>query len=219
MNDKIRIILVDDHPLFREGVASILSSEPDFEVVGQGDNAEAAIRLAADLLPDIILMDIDMPGNGIKAAMEISAAFPVTRIAFLTVSEADSNLVEALKSGGRAYILKGVAGKELVRILRAVHNGESYLPPALAASLLLDLSQKRGKDRSQTGELEELTERERQILELLGTGLSNKEIGAKLFLSEKTVKHYVTNILQKLQVHNRVEAALIAQKSRLQNTS
>ena len=110
-------------------------------------------------------------------------------------------------------ILKGVAGRELIRILLAVNDGESYVPPALAASLLLDLSDSRGREKSHVHSIDELTEREHQILELLGAGMSNKEIGAKLYISEKTVKHYMTNILQKLQVRNRVEAALIAQKS------
>ncbi len=213
MSDKIRVVIVDDHPLFREGVATILGNEPDFEIVGQGANADEAIGMSLDLLPDVLLLDIDMPGNGIKAARRVAAACPVTKIVFLTVSESDDNLIEALKAGGRAYILKGVAGRELTRILRAVNEGESYVPPALAASLLVDLSDTRGREKSHLHPMDELTERERQILELLGSGLSNKEIGVKLFLSEKTVKHYMTNILQKLQVHNRVEAALIAQKS------
>lgn len=213
MSDKIRVVIVDDHPLFREGVASILGNEPAFEVVGQGASADEAISLSLDHLPDLLLLDIDMPGNGIKAARAVSAACPVTKIVFLTVSESDDNLVDALKAGGRGYILKGVAGRELIRILQAVNDGESYVPPALAASLLLDLSDSRGREKPQIRPMDELTERERQILELLGAGLSNKEIGAKLYITEKTVKHYMTNILQKLQVRNRVEAALVAQKS------
>ena len=218
MSDKIRVVIVDDHPLFREGVATILGNNPAFEVVGQGASADEAINLSVDLLPDLLLLDIDMPGNGIKAAMSVAAACPVTKIVFLTVSESDDNLVAALKAGGRAYILKGVAGRELIRILQTVNEGESYVPPALAASLLMDLSDNRGREKSHDNPMDELTERERQILELLGSGLSNKEIGAKLYISEKTVKHYMTNILQKLQVRNRVEAALIAQKSGYHNT-
>jgi DNA-binding NarL/FixJ family response regulator len=205
-------VIIDDHPLFREGVVSILGNDPNFEVVGQGSNADEAVNLCINMLPDIVLLDIDMPGNGIRAAKEISTACPVTKIAFLTVSEADENLLDALKSGGRAYILKGVSGRELVRILESVESGESYVPPSLAASLLKDLSEPRGRVKSQTHHADELTEREAQILGLLGSGMSNKEIGEKLFLSEKTIKHYMTNILQKLQVRNRVEAALLAQK-------
>ncbi len=212
MTDTIRVVIVDDHPLFREGVATILGNEPDFEVVGQGASAGEAIQLARDLLPDLILLDIDMPGTGFAAAQSISAECPVTRIAFLTVSEADDHLVKALKTGARAYVLKGVAGRELIRILKAVHSGESYLPPALAASLLLEMSSPKPATSASRDLLDELTERERAILEKLAAGLSNKEIGNQLHLSEKTVKHYMTNILQKLQVRNRVEAALMAQR-------
>lgn len=214
MSEKIRVVVVDDHPLFREGVAGILSSEGDMEVAAQGASAEEAIRLAQDLLPEVMLLDIDMPGNGLEAARRIGEVFPVIRIILLTVSEAEENLLAAMKAGARAYILKGVAGRELLRIVRLVLAGESYVPPALAASLLTELGKPEGHKRPSGDDLDQLTQRETEILELLATGMSNKEIGEKLFLTEKTVKHYVTNILQKLQVHNRVEAAVLAQKSK-----
>lgn len=213
MSEAVRIVLVDDHPLFREGVAAILQSEDDMEVIGQGASAEEAVRLAGEQMPDVMLLDIDMPGNGLEAARQIAAAYPVVRVIMLTVSESAENLLAAMKAGAKAYILKGVAGRELLRIVRLVLAGESYVPPALAASLLTDLGKTGGTNRSANAR-DELTQREVNILELLAKGMSNKEIGEKLFLTEKTVKHYVTNILQKLQVHNRVEAALLAQKSR-----
>ncbi|MBE0696379.1 MAG: response regulator transcription factor [Anaerolineaceae bacterium] len=214
----IRIVIVDDHVLFRDGLATILDAQDDLEVVGQGGSADDAIRLVRDLLPDIILLDLDMPGGGLEAARVISNDCPVTRIVILTASEEDDHLLTALKTGTRAYILKGVAARELLRILRAVAAGESYVPPALAASLLLELHEPGSSSRKQnTNPINDLTERERQILEGLAVGLSNKEIGQKLFLSEKTVKHYITNILQKLQVRNRVEAALLAQKNAKHN--
>lgn len=213
MSDKIHVVVVDDHPLFREGVATILGAEPDIEVVGQGTTAEEAVRLASELLPDIILLDLDLPGSGLNAARIIADTCPVTKIVILTVSEADDHLVAALKVGARAYILKGVAGRELVRILRSVCAGESYVPPVLAASLLMEMSEAGSRGSRPANPLDELTERERQILEHVAAGLSNKEIGLQLHLTEKTVKHYMTNILQKLQVRNRVEAALLAQKS------
>jgi DNA-binding NarL/FixJ family response regulator len=211
--DRLRVAIVDDHALFRDGLATILAAEADLEVVGQGGTAEEAVGLARDLLPEIILLDIDMPGGGLEAARTIADEFPVTKIVVLTASEDDDHLIAALKAGARAYILKGVAARELLRILRAVAAGESYVPPALAASLLLEMHEPGAQARKPENAINDLTEREREILEGLAAGLSNKEIGQKLFLSEKTVKHYMTNILQKLQVRNRVEAALLAQRS------
>ena len=212
MSDKINVVIADDHTLFREGLAGIIGGTEDFEVVGQAGSMQEAVQLARDLLPDIILLDIDMPGGGLEAARLIAGELPVTRIVVLTSSEEDDHLIAALKIGARAYILKGVAARELIRILRAVWAGESYVPPMLAASLLLEMREARSQQKQATSPLDELTPRERQILEGLAAGLSNKEIGEQLFLSEKTVKHYMTNILQKLQVRNRVEAALLAQK-------
>lgn len=212
--NKIRLVIIDDHILFRDGLATIIGAEQDIEVVGQGGNANEAIQLAKELHPDIILLDIDMPGGGLEAAREINAHCPGTHIAMLTASEEDDHLIAALKTSTRAYILKGVSSRELLRILRAVAAGESYVPPELAASLLLELhKQESHPHKAPLDPIDELTERERQILEGLASGLSNKEIGQNLFLSEKTVKHYITIVLQKLQVRNRVEAALLAQKS------
>jgi DNA-binding NarL/FixJ family response regulator len=212
-SEGLNVVIVDDHALFREGLAAILAAETDIGVVGQGGTAQDAVRLARDLLPDIILLDIDMPGGGLEAARTIANECPVTKIVILTASEDDDHLIAALRSGARAYILKGVAARELVRILRAVAAGESYVPPALAASLLLEIHETGAHSRKPENLINELTDREREILEGLAAGLSNREIGQKLFISEKTVKHYMTNILQKLQVRNRVEAALLAQRS------
>lgn len=215
MSGKIRIVIVDDHILLREGVASLLEEEGEFEVVGSGGSAAEALELARDLLPDLILLDLDMPGSGLDAANQIAQAVPVTRIVVLTVSEEDDHLLKALGAGARAYVLKGVSGRELVRILRGVLAGESYVPPALAASLLREMADRPHALLSSVpaDPLSELSSREREILEHLATGKSNREIAESLFLAEKTVKYYITNILQKLQVRNRVEAALLAQKS------
>lgn len=216
--NKINLVLVDDHPLFREGVTAILGAEADIEIVGQGVTAQDALRLTQDLLPDMILLDISIPGNGLSAARTISAQFPVVKIIMLTGSADEDDVLAALKAGVEAYVLKGVAARELIGIIRTVQAGESYITPTLAASLLLEMtSTHEGETAPETaGALDELTERERQILELIADGKSNKEIGQRLFLAEKTVKHYVTNILQKLRVRNRVQAALLAQqKTRL----
>ena len=209
MREKIRIVLVDDHPLFREGVAATLAGEPDLEVVGQGVSAGEAVRLVKDLLPDIVLLDISMPGSGIEAARQIAVSCPVVKIVMLTVSEHDDNVTAALQAGARGYILKGVGGEELVGIVKAVDRGESYVSPDLAARLLIDM-QSGGKGDAPADPVSTLTRREEQILRLVSRGLSNKEVGRDLDLQEKTVKHYMTNILQKLQVRNRVEAALLA---------
>lgn len=212
MPDRIQVAVVDDHPLFREGVATTLAACPNIEVVGQGETAEDAIRLAGDLLPDILLLDISMKGGGINAAREISTAYPVVKIVMLTVSEREEDVAASLKAGARGYILKGVSARDLVAAVESIHKGESYVTPTLAANLLLEWRDGQGGMDFPTTPFDELTERERQILELLATGCSNKEIARELDLSEKTVKHYMTNILQKLQVRNRVEAALMAQK-------
>ncbi len=213
MRDKLQIVLVDDHPLFREGVAYALQSQPDFEVVGQGDSLDDAIRLACELLPDLVLLDIGIPGGGIQAARTIASACPATKIVMLTASAEDDDLLAALKAGAQGYVLKGVSARELARVVRAVNEGERYVTPSLAASLLAEMAGGQQTTRAPGSPLDELTERERQILECVAAGLSNKEVGQRLYLSEKTVKHYMTNILQKLQVRNRVEAALLAQKS------
>ena len=210
MPDKTRLVLVDDHPLFREGVAGVLQAEPDFEVVGEGASAADAMQLAVDLLPDVILLDITMPGGGVNAARQIATACPFVKIVMLTASEEEDDVTAALKAGARAYVVKGVAARELVRIMRLVIDGEAYVTPALAASVLAEVSAATISSPRPENAFSQLSERESQILERVAAGLSNKEIGAQLFLSEKTIKHYMTNILQKLHVHNRVEAALLA---------
>jgi two-component system nitrate/nitrite response regulator NarL len=213
MSEPLHVAIVDDHPLFREGVAHILSAQPDIEVVAEGESTADALRIAAESMPDIMLLDVSMPGDGLNAVREIATSYPVISLVMLTVSEEEDVVTAALRAGARAYILKGVAARELVRILRSVAAGEVYVTPSLAASLLFELTG--GKSDAPPSPLEGLTERERQILERVAAGDSNKEIGAQLHLSEKTVKHHMTNILQKLQVRNRVEAALMARAGEL----
>jgi len=212
--DKIRLAIVDDHSIFREGMLSVLKTEPDIEIVGQGENAEDAVRLARELLPDIIFLDISMPGGGLNAAQTIVENYPVVKIIILTGSEGEAHVMTALKTGARAYVLKGLAARELVNILHTVQSGEVYVTPTLAASLLSEITTGSRNEPSQST-FDKLTEREHEILALIAAGTSNKEIGLQLHLTEKTVKHYVTNILQKLQVHNRVEAAILALKNPL----
>lgn len=206
MSESIRVVIADDHPLFREGVVHTLSREADMEVVGQAATGEEAVRLACDLLPEVVLLDLAMPGQGgLAAARAIAAACPITSIVILTVSEDEEDLLAALKAGARGYVLKGVAARQLVSVVRAVHSGEVYVAPNMAARVLWEM----GRGRS-SEPFDSLTDRERQILELVAAGHTNKEIAFKLRLAEKTVKYYMTNILQKLQVRSRVEAALLA---------
>ncbi len=215
-DDGIRLVIVDDHPLWREGVISTLQADaktrPAIQVVGEGASADEASQLASSLLPDILLLDLNLPGGGLNAARAVSRAFPVTKIVMLTFSEQEDDVLAALKAGARGYILKGVSGRELREIVRTIHAGEVYVAPGLAAALLREMASGAPKPPDAASLLDELTPRERQILELVAAGKSNKEIGGQLDLTEKTVKHYMTNILQKLQVRNRVEAALLAQK-------
>jgi DNA-binding NarL/FixJ family response regulator len=208
MNDLISILVVDDHPLFRQGVVSSLAMDPEFQVVAETDSGEDALALARKLLPNVVLLDISMPGwGGIVTAEKIAMACPATVIVMLTGSDDKDKLLAALKAGARAYVLKGVSAKELASVVRSAVAGEVYVSPSIAAEMLVSLTKGKAPDP-----LQELTDRERDILALIGNGLTNREIGEKLFLSEKTIKHYVTNILQKLQVRSRVEAALLANK-------
>lgn len=209
MSDPIRILIADDHPLFREGVAQSLASVPQFTVVGQAGSGEEAFALVSDLLPDVLLLDVTMPGDGgIVTAGKVAAAWPVVRIMMLTVSEDQDTLMAALKAGARGYVLKGVTARELANAVRVVAGGDIYISPALAGGILFELTANKQEDDPLTT----LTDRERDILGLVASGLTNREIGDRLHLAEKTIKHYMTNVLQKLHVRSRVEAALLAQK-------
>ena len=206
MTEPVRVLIADDHPLFREGVAHSLAAETGLTVVGQAASGEEALRLARDLLPDVALLDIAMPGSGgLAASSEIAIACPATKVVMLTVSEHQDDLLAAFKAGARGYVLKGVSARELANIIRAVADGEVYVSPSLAAGMLVELTRSRPPDP-----VNELTGREREVLRLVAEGLTNREIGERLHLAEKTVKHYMTNVLGKLHVRSRVEAALLA---------
>jgi len=206
MSERIHILLADDHPLFREGVAHSLAAEIGFEIIAQASSGEEAVEMTHRLHPDIVLLDVNMTGmGGIEAARRIAADSPGVRIMMLTVSENRENLMAALKAGAHGYVLKGVSASELRAITRRVAGGEAYVTPALAADMLTEFSNPHPLDS-----FSQLTERESKILQLLSQGLTNREIGENLFLAEKTVKHYITSILQKLHVRSRTEAAVIA---------
>ena len=203
MTDTIRVAVADDHPMFRAGVVMSLREEEGIEVVGYAADGSAALALARAELPNVMVLDINMPGGGLEAAQRIAVACPATRIVMLTVSEDEDDLLAAMKAGASGYVLKGAGASELASVIRSVHAGEVYVAPALAWGMLREMRTPR------TSPYDELTERERDVLELVAEGLSNQEVGERLGLAEKTIKHYMTNILGKLQVRSRVEAALL----------
>ena len=202
----IRLAVIDDHPLFREGVARILD-DLGFDVVAEGGSAGDAIRVADEERFDVMLVDISMPGGGLAAAEEILRRHPHQKIVMLTVSELTDDVTQALNLGAKGYVLKGVDPRELTEVLRMVANGETYVSPTLSARVVSDLSA-RSVAAARRRPIDELTEREKEILELVAAGLSNKRIALKLDTHEKTVKHYMTRILAKLRMSNRTEAAV-----------
>jgi two-component system nitrate/nitrite response regulator NarL len=214
VSERIRVVVVDDHRLFREGVAHTLRGASFLELVGEGSTADDAVRIAKAELPNIVLLDVSMPGGGIEAARAIAHACPVVKTMMLTVSESEEHVAQALDAGAQGYLLKGTSGLELIAAMRSVARGDSYVSPRLAGRLLT-LSRRQSGSGAKPTELADLTKREEQILDHVAQGRTNKEIAIQLRIGEKTVKHYMTNIMQKLQVRNRVEAVLALQKARL----
>jgi two-component system nitrate/nitrite response regulator NarL len=210
MTQKIRVAVVDQHPLFRDGIIVNLEAQPDVEVVGHGTSIRDVLRLVGESEPDVIVLDMSLLDSGLEALEAITQQHPTTKILLFTLGADEEQVCAALKCGARGYLLKGTSGPELVQAVRMLDQGESYVSPSLAAKLLMRSGPSRASEAQPAHRLSELTRREEEILSILGKGRSNKEIGNKLDLSEKTVKHHVTSILQKLQVRNRVEAALVA---------
>ena len=211
MSEVTRVLVADDHPLFRQGVVRSIDAEDDITVLGEAEDGDEAVTMTIELAPDVVVMDLAMPGGGgIDATRRISALSPATRILILTVSEDPHDLLDVLKAGARGYVLKGVAAQGLIHAIRAVVAGEVYVTAALAGTILHDMTRQTPLDP-----FDHLTGRERDVLELVARGMTNREIGEELYLAEKTVKHHMTNVLQKLQVRSRVEAALLAQRRSL----
>jgi DNA-binding NarL/FixJ family response regulator len=216
----IRVLLADDHQLFRDGIASLLGREPDIVVVGQGRNGVEAVELGQKLRPDLALLDIQMPlCTGLEAARQLLAGQPGLKIIMLTISESDQDLFTAVKAGAQGYLLKGsTSAGELVTAVRQVAAGEAIIAPSLAPRLLaefVNLSQERELEleleREEEGRAirQVLSEREMDVLELVSQGLKNREIADRLFISENTVRTHLRNILDKLHVQNRVQAAAL----------
>ncbi|GEO18138.1 response regulator [Microvirga aerophila] len=210
MTDKIRVAVVDDHPLYRDGVVFGLEFEPDIEVVAQGESAEDAIQIARDVAPHILLLDMNMPGGGINAAAKIAQRSPGTKTLMLTVVDDEEEVRNALQRGARGYLLKGASSSELVQAIRLVNKGQNYVSPSFAMRLLTGQGNGESNTSRPPKRFPELSAREEEILLLIVQGMSNRLIGNEVGLSEKTVKGYVTRIMEKLHVQNRVEAALVA---------
>jgi two-component system, NarL family, nitrate/nitrite response regulator NarL len=206
MSSQIRAVIVDDHPMIRDGVVQALANKPDIAVVGGGSTGPDAVDIARRLLPDIMLLDLKLPGGGFEAMTTICRQSPAVRIIILTASERDEDLATALKLGARGYLLKGGSAPEIVHAVRTVFRGSSYVTPALAARMLTKLS--RRAPLSNENGTEELTKREAKIIALVAKGMTNKAVADELNLSVKTVKHHMTNVMEKLQVKNRLAAAL-----------
>jgi two-component system NarL family response regulator len=218
--DVIRVLIVDDHALYRRGLQTVLSTEDGIEVVGEAADGVEAVDQAEEILPDVIVMDVGMPKRGgIDACRVIKQRVPSARILMLTSSDDEANLFEAVRAGANGYLLKDVPPEEVAAGIRGVFQGQSLLSPLMASKLLEEfkaISQKDVPPAPTPGlELPRLTQRELEILQRVAKGKLNREIGAELFISENTVRNHIRNILDKLQMHSRMEAAMYAVRQRL----
>jgi DNA-binding NarL/FixJ family response regulator len=209
----IKLMIVDDHAIFREGLASIIRAEPDIEVTGLAGTVQETVEIVPALKPDIILMDFSLPdGNGADATRQVLAEHPDCKIIFLTMSETDANLFAAIRSGAKGYLLKNINPSKLMTTIRSVHKGESALSRSMTLRLMEELSRTKEPERRGDFALDKLTPREIDVLRELTTGLTNKEIAQQLYLSENTVKYHVHSILEKLNLPGRRAAAKFAQE-------
>jgi DNA-binding NarL/FixJ family response regulator len=207
----IRVLLVDDHIIFRKGVAALLTNREDITIVGEAGNGQEALHAARELLPDVILMDINMPVcDGLEATRRIKRELPHIKIVMLTVADDNQEIFEAIKSGAQGYLLKNLEPAQLYELLESISRGEAPLSGTIAAKILQEFTQPTLESSQDSDMVDELTEREISILELIVAGLTNKEIGSELFISENTVKIHLRNILEKLHLQNRIQAAVYA---------
>ncbi len=197
----IRILLADDHPVVRDGLAAMLATQPDFEVVGEAGNGAEALTEAARLRPDVVLMDLEMPIlDGIEAIRRLRVADPAVQVVVLTAFDTDERIVGAIQAGAQGYLLKGAPRAEIFAAIRTVSTGGALIPPVIASKLLRQVRE------------DALTAREKEVLELVASGLANGEIAGRLFISERTVKFHVSAILSKLGAKNRTQAVRVARE-------
>ncbi len=211
--DELRVLLVDDHDLFRSGLVNLLS-EHGLHVVGEAENGDVALRLVRELAPDVVIMDLNMPGpSGVDVIRQMTAMAPLTRVVVLTISADDSDVINAVMGGACGYLLKDSSVDQLIAGIRSAAAGESLISPQIAAKMLQMLrSQRSHVDAAETIRAE-LSEREIEVLKLIANGNDNAEIARVLFISPKTVKNHISNILMKLQMENRIQAAVYAVRS------
>jgi DNA-binding NarL/FixJ family response regulator len=211
--EPIRVLVVDDHALFRRGLEMVLEQEPDIEVVGEASDGAEALEQAIETTPDVVLMDVRMPRRGgIDACTAIKDAVPSTKIIMLTISDEEADLYDAIKAGAMGYLLKEISIEEVASAIRAVHGGQSLISPSMASKLLNEFASmiKRTDERQQVP-----TDREMEVLRLVAKGLNNRDIAKQLYISENTVKNHIRNILEKLQLHSRMEAVVYAVREKL----
>jgi DNA-binding NarL/FixJ family response regulator len=215
--EKLKVLIVDDHALFRRGLQMVLRQETDIDVVGEAADGNEAVDRAQETMPDVILMDVRMPHrSGIEATHHIKDLLPHVKILMLTISDEEADLYEAIKAGASGYLLKEIPIDEVAEAIRSVSAGQSRLSPSMAAKLLSEFAamSKRAEEVRQFP-APRLTDREMEVLRLVAQGLNNRDIGTKLFISENTVKNHIRNILEKLHLHSRMEAVVYAVREKL----
>ncbi len=216
-NEKLRVMVVDDHALFRRGLEMVLGGEPDIELVGEASDGEEAVQKATEVMPDIVLMDVRMPKrSGIEATAEIKELMPHVKILMLTISDEETDLYDAIKAGASGYLLKEIPIEEVADAIRGVWAGQSRISPSMASKLLTEFAAiSKGAEERPSMPAPRLTDREMEVLRLVAQGLNNRDIAKQLFISENTVKNHIRNILEKLHLHSRMEAVVYAVREKM----